>query len=107
MSACVLKLSGLPALRIHRKVRDIVETLQSIELLLSFLEREHFTVIGVEMAPDRRMPVVHIANTSRCAWLKRNHKAYNMARTYGGYGQELVWRSDMMGCRVQWIERGH
>jgi hypothetical protein len=75
--------------------------------LLAFLDAEDFKVLGMEISGHRSKPIVHIQNVSRCGWLKSKHNAYTFGQRPGPYGAEIIWRCDLLDCRVQWVERGH
>jgi hypothetical protein len=51
----------------------------------------------------RAKPIIHIALSRKCIWLKDKHAAYKhvIANHY------TTWRADILGCRLQWTERGH
>ncbi len=73
-------------------------------VMLSWLEAEGFDVLGLSIEPERK-PIVNIALSSKCQWLKTKHRAY-VHRIDGGV-HARTWRADIMGCRVQWIEGGN
>lgn len=54
-----------------------------------------------------KRPVIQIANNSQCLKLKRIYKAYYYITRLGDCGHELVWRCEMFGCLVEWVEKGN
>jgi hypothetical protein len=89
-----------------KQAARMVETVKKAIPLLDFLAAEKFQILHVEITKGNRV-IVHIANGSKCQWLKSKHGAYNYKRSSSSCGPELTWRCDMHGCRVQWVERGH
>lgn len=71
-----------------------------------WLEAEGFTVGTLDIG-DHASPKITIQSCAKCAWLEL---------TYNGFGYKLfpvhgvratMMRIDILGCRVEWIERGH
>lgn len=48
-------------------------------------------------------PAIEIQVCSACAGLKRNHGGHQ----YGWRDGKSLWKAEIMGCRVEWTERGH
>ncbi len=71
-----------------------------------WLEAEGFHVLGLDVGAHA-VPLILIQACAKCAWL---------ARTYNGFAYKLfpvqgsratMMRADTLGCRVEWVERGH
>lgn len=69
---------------------------------LDWLEVEGFLPMGINIQSERR-PVIFITLSSKCAWLKDKHNAYVHSRQPG----LVIWRANILGCRVEWTEGGN
>lgn len=70
---------------------------------INWLVSEGFTPLEIIVQQERRAPTVRIALSTRCAWLKKEFIAYKHEIT----STHVTWRCNVMGVRVQWIERGN
>ncbi len=90
----------------ERAVRNIARLKRHIEqsaAALNWLAVEGFQPLSIVSEGERRAPILQIALSPRVALLKNSHKAWRHSIT----ADSTTWRADIMGCRVQWTERGH
>lgn len=83
----------------------ILAGLLAAQRCFDWLQAEGFDVLGLDIG-GHSQPLILIQTCAKCAWL---------ARTYNGYDYKLfplrgsratMMRADIMGCRVEWVERG-
>lgn len=73
---------------------------------MDFLEGNGFTVIKT-VNGEHAMPVIHIQTSGKCNLLKERHNALCYGYRGDADGRIKIWRADVLGCRVEWTERGH
>lgn len=100
-----LKQDAAQRQRMH--VTRVYEATKATMGLLDFLDEQQIEILAIDIQGERRTPLVHIANSSKCSMFKESYKAYCMGQRKGLFGLETIWRCDLLGCRVQWTERGH
>lgn len=71
-----------------------------------WLKDNGFTLTLVEIG-EHAQPLIRIQTGGKCNLLKERHNAvcYGFRGDQGG--RVNTWRADVLGCRVEWIERGH
>jgi hypothetical protein len=89
--------------RTTREIERIKHHAQLASKAINWLVVEGFTPLEIVVQCERRAPVVRIALSTRCGWLKREYMAYKHEIT----ATHVTWRANVMGVRVQWIERGN
>lgn len=89
--------------RAMREVDRIKMHAQQSLMAINWLVAEGFQPLEIIVQTERRAPVVRIALSTRCAWLKREYLAYKHEIT----ATHVTWRASIMGVRVQWTERGN
>lgn len=89
-----------------RTARDIERIRVQAKLAMdavTWLIAEDFQPLEIMVQKDRRTPIVRIALSPRCTWLRSEFDAYKFELT----AKHVTWRAKIMGVRVQWTERGN
>jgi len=89
--------------RARREIERIKHHAQLASKAINWLEVEGFTPLEIIVQSERRAPIVRIALSTRCGWLKREYLAYKHEIT----ATHVMWRCNVMGVRVQWTEQGN
>lgn len=71
-----------------------------------WLKAEGFTIIKVEIG-EHALPAIHIQTCGKCNLLKIHYNAANYKSKGDDCGRVDNWKVEIMGCRVEWVERGH
>lgn len=84
----------------------ILKGLISAQRCFDWLEAEGFTVLGLDVGAHSR-PLILIQTCAKCGWLARTYNAfpYKLFPVQGS--RATMMRADILGCRVEWVERGH
>jgi len=74
---------------------------------IDWLMVKGFTITHAQIGGDHALPVIHIQTGGLCNLFKERYNAV----CYGFRGEQGVrvdtWRAEVLGCRIEWIERGH
>ncbi|HID48852.1 MAG TPA: hypothetical protein EYP40_04415 [Chromatiales bacterium] len=65
------------------------------------LAEDGYTVLSVLI--EHRNPVVWVQNCAKCSRLR----GASMVRRMGPLGRETIMATQLHGCQVQWVVRGH
>lgn len=85
----------------------IFNALIAAQRCFDWLEAEHFTVLLGTFGGNHSRPILTIETCGKCEWLKEKHGAYAyMYHPVNGV-RSTRWRADLLGCRVEWEERGN
>lgn len=95
-------LSAAALNEIQRLYGDTQNSIKAIEWLVD----QGFVPVSIVVGRSKR-PLIRIEECSQCMQLKRIYHAYPYMLQPGPRGREIVWRSVIYGCIVEWKEVGN
>jgi len=89
--------------RTTREVERIKHHAATAQKAIEWLFAEKFEPMEILVQQERRAPIIRIALSPRCEWLKKEFIAFKHEIT----ATHVTWRANVMGVRVQWVEKGN